>query len=83
MSKANYANYGLLEQYLAKNEIEYEKLSPHHYRILGDCAIVDVWPARMTVHIIQTESVDPGRYFRLSYNFNANELENILQGGTR
>lgn len=80
MSKANHANYQALEKYLNDNEIEYEKLSPHQYRILGDVAIVDVWPARMTCHVIQTESVDPNRYFRLSYHFNAKELDKVLNG---
>ena len=80
MSKGNFENYHRLEKYLADNDIEYEKLSPHHYRILGNVAIVDVWPSRMTVHVIQTESVDPNRYFRLSYNFNPKELDNVLNG---
>lgn len=82
MAKANYSNYHALEHYLRANDIEYEKLSAHHYRILGACAIVDVWPARMTCHVIQTESVDPNRYFRLSYHFSADELTNILEGGS-
>ena len=80
MSKPNYANYDLVEKYLAKNDIEYEKLSPHHYRILGPVAIVDVWPGRMTVHVIQTEAVDPNRYFRMSFNFNKYELNAVLNG---
>ena len=80
MSKANYENYDKLEKYLSKNGIEYTKFSPHHYRILGDIAIVDVWPARMTVHVIETESIDPNRYFRLSYNFNEKQLSKVLNG---
>lgn len=80
MSKANYANYPALEKYLNDNDIEYHMFNAHHYRILGEVAIVDVWPARMTVHIIQTEAVDPNRYFRMSYNFNQKELDNVLNG---
>ncbi|HVA10622.1 MAG TPA: hypothetical protein VNG32_00450 [Candidatus Dormibacteraeota bacterium] len=80
MGKGNFGNYAALEKYLADNDIEYEKLSPHQYRILGDVAIVDVWPSRMTVHVIQTESVDPNRYFRLSYNFKPSELTKVLGG---
>lgn len=80
MSKANYANYPALEKYLNSNEIEFEKLSEHHYRILGPVAIVDVWPARMTVHVLQTESVDPNKYFRLSYHFKEEELDKVLNG---
>lgn len=80
MGKGNFANYRALEEYLHKNDIEYEKLSPHQYRVLGDAAIVDVWPSRMTCHVIQTEAVDPNRYFRLSYRFNGAELTKVLEG---
>ncbi|HMT18527.1 MAG TPA: hypothetical protein PKD15_00665 [Candidatus Saccharibacteria bacterium] len=78
--KANRANYKLLEKYLEKNDIEYHKLGDHQYRILGEVAIVDVWPARMTCHVIQTEAVDPNRYFRLDYHFNEKQLEAVLNG---
>lgn len=80
MSKPNYANYRLLEKYLEENEIDYAKLSPSHFRVLGDVAIVDVWPGQMTVHVVQTEAIDPNRYFRMSYKFNGKELENVLNG---
>lgn len=80
MSKPNYANYRHLESYLSRHDIEYEKLSPHHYRILGPVAIVDVWPGRMTTHVIQTESVDPNRYFRMNFYFDEKELEAVLNG---
>lgn len=78
--KSNHQNYKDLEAYLKREDIEYEKLSPHHYRILGPSAIVDIWPARMTCHVIQTESVDPNRYFRLDYNFNEKQLTKVLNG---
>lgn len=79
MSKGNPANHRLLSEWLDENEIEYEKLSVEHYRILGPISIVDVWPSRMTVHVVQTESVDPNRYFRLSYRFNPEEMADVLQ----
>jgi hypothetical protein len=78
--KANLNNYTELEHFLKKNNIEYVKINEYQYRILGDVALVDVWPARMTVHVIATESVDPNRYFRLSYYFNAAELTDVLNG---
>lgn len=78
--KANKGNYKLLENYLKANEIEYVKVNEHHYRILGEQALVDVWPARMTCHVVQTEAVDPNRYFRLAYNFNEKQLEAVLNG---
>lgn len=78
--KANRANYGALEKWLKDNDIEYHILNPHQYRVLGSVAMVDVWPARMTVHIIATEGVDPNRYFRLSYHFDGEELRKVLEG---
>lgn len=78
--KANHGNYRALEDYLEANGIEYHKLNEHQYRVLGEVAIVDVWPARMTCHVIQTEAVDPNRYFRLAYNFNEKQLEAVLNG---
>lgn len=80
MAKGNPQNYGKLEAYLAKNDIEYEKLSEHHYRVLGAGAIVDIWPSRMTIHIIQTEGVDPNKYFKM-WAFNEKKLTKILDGG--
>lgn len=82
MAKANKLNYSRLEAWLEENNIEYSLLSPHQYRILGEVALVDVWPARMTVHVLQTESVDPNRYFRMSYEFHGKELERVLNGKT-
>ena len=80
MAKPNYANYPALEKWLQENEIEYQQLSPSHYRILGPVAIVDVWPGQMTVHVIQTEGVDPNRYFRMGRNFNPVQLDAVLTG---
>lgn len=78
--KANKSNYKALEKWLKKEQIEYYKLNDHQYRILGDVAIVDVWPARMTCHVIQTEEVDPNKYFRLNYYFDSKQLNKVLQG---
>lgn len=80
MAKGNLANYAKLEKFLADKDYEYENLTEHQYRILGPVAIVDIWPARMTVHVLQTESVDPNRYFRLNYHFNEDQVEAVLNG---
>lgn len=78
--KANYGNYKAVEKWLEDNDIEYVKVNEHQYRIMGDLAMVDLWPARMTVHVIATESVDPNRYFRINYNFKPRQLKDILDG---
>ena len=81
--KANYKNYVDVEKWLDENEIEYIKLNPHQYRIMGDVALIDLWPARMTVHIVATEGVDTNEYFRLDYYFNPKQLKNVLDGKHR
>lgn len=78
--KANHTNYKAVEKWLDDNDIEYIKVNEHQYRIMGDLAMIDLWPARMTVHVIATESIDPNRYFRINYNFNPQQLKDILDG---
>ena len=78
--KANHSNYKAVEKWLYVNEIEYVKVNEHQYRIMGDVALVDLWPARMTVHVVATEAVDPNRYFKIDYNFNPSQLKAILDG---
>lgn len=78
--KANYSNYLALENWLNSEGIEFYKMNEHHFRILGPVALVDVWPARMTVHVIKTEAVDPNTYFRLDYEFNYKQLKAVLYG---
>jgi hypothetical protein len=49
-------NYPLVIKYLKDNEIEYVEYSGgQHLRIMGDVALVDLWPSRMTYHIVQSE----------------------------
>lgn len=78
--KANKSNYKKLEQILKKNGIDFYKLNYHQYRIFGPVALVDIWPARMSVHILKTEGVDPDRYFRLDYHINEKQVLAILNG---
>jgi len=80
MSKGRFTNYAEVEEWLEQNDIEYYKLSEHHYRVLGPVALVDLWPSRMTVNVIQTEAVYPQKFFRMSLCFNPNELNNVLNG---
>lgn len=79
--KANYGNYKALEDWLVSHDYEYHIFGDgHQYRILGPVTIVDVWPARMTIHVVKTEAVDPDKYFKLDYDFNGDQLEKILNG---
>ena len=78
--KANLSNYKKVEKFLKDNDIEFVKVNQYQYRILGELALVDLWPARMTCHVIRTEAVDPNRYFRLDYHFKPAQLKAILEG---
>jgi hypothetical protein len=80
MSKPIYSNYGDLEEFLEKNDIEYHKLASFHYRILGPVALVDIWPGQMTCHIIVTEGVDTPEYFKLDRYFNEAQVDAVLNG---
>ncbi len=83
MSKrpSNYGyNYSRVIDWLDKNEIEYiEYNGGQHLRILGDVSLVDLWPSRMTCHIIESESSQAG-YKRLDFKFNPKQLEAVLNG---
>ena len=74
-------NYPRVIQYLRDNDIEYFEFNDgQHLRIMGPVAMVDLWPSRMTVHVVVTEGVDPNRYFQLDWNFNPEQLEDVLEG---
>jgi hypothetical protein len=75
-------NYPLVINYLKANDIEYiEYAGGQHLRIMGDVALVDLWPSRMTYHIIESEEAHRvNEYKRLSLNFDSKELTKILEG---
>jgi hypothetical protein len=75
-------NYPLVIRYLEDNEIEYvEYANGQHLRIMGDVSLVDLWPSRMTYHIVQSEETHrANEYNRLNINFNESELAEILEG---
>ena len=81
MSKrpSNYGyNYPRVIDWLDKNEIEYiEYNGGQHLRILGDVSLVDLWPSRMTYHVVESEEASKYDYARLDFKFNAEQLETI------
>lgn len=81
--KARYKNYLAVEKWLEENDIEYVKVNDYQYRIMGEISLIDLWPARMTVHVIATEGSDTNEYFRLDYYFNPKQLKNVLDGKHR
>jgi hypothetical protein len=77
-----YHNYPLVIKYLTDNKIAYaEYANGQHLKILGDTTIIDLWPSRMTYHIIRSEEPHrPNEYSRLSFSFDELELDRILKG---
>lgn len=82
MAKGNFDyNYPRVKKYLDDNDIEYQEYSGgQHMKILGETAYVELWPSRMTYHVIQSERPLDGEYRRLSFYFDKDELEQILNG---
>lgn len=82
MSKPNYANYPKVKQWLQQKGYEFHEFNNGtHLRILGDGRIVDLWPGRMTYHIVEAEDAIPSSqsgWPQLSRDFNPKELAKIL-----
>lgn len=81
MAKPNRVNAGLVRHWLTEQGYDWHEFNNGaHFRILGPVAVVDLWPGKMTAHIVMTEGTDHNRYFSLSYNFRQEELNNLLEG---
>lgn len=76
-------NYPRVIEYLKRNNIAYEEFAEgQHLKIAGDGAWVELWPSRMTYHILAytvPPEVDKNEgYRRLSFYFKEKELETLL-----
>jgi hypothetical protein len=85
MSRGNFEyNYPKVIKYLKDNDIEFiEYSNGQHLRIMGDVSLVDLWPSRMTYHVIDSENVitsEDSGYSRLDIYFNPEQLGKILNG---
>lgn len=93
MSKRNsnfQYNYPILINWLRLHGIPYcEYGGGQHLKILGATAAIELWPAQMTFHVLESESTreletDQGRYYRysrlLDKRINIQQLEEILNG---
>jgi hypothetical protein len=80
MSKGNFEyNYPRVIKYLQDNDIEYiEYANGQHLRILGAVSLVDLWPSRMTYHIVESEEAHDIKYHKLDINFDKEQLEKLL-----
>lgn len=81
-SKSNHAhNYPRVIKYLEDKHIDYWQSDDHqHLKILGPRTQLELWPSRMTYHVIESEVeiLSTNRYYRLSFYFNDKELEELL-----
>lgn len=82
-AKGNFEhNYPLVIKWLEDNGIEYAEYNGgQQLKILGPVAMIELWPSRMTYHVIASESVQDTKYRRLSFYFKQGELQEVLNGG--
>lgn len=74
-------NYPKVIKWLNDNDYEFtEYADGQHLKILGPVAYIELWPSRMTYHVIASETASDNRYERLSFYFNEEELERVLNG---
>lgn len=73
-------NYPDVIRYLEANEIPYEEFSDgQHLRIYGAVSQIDLWPSRMTYHVIKSERpVRADEYPRLGFYFDEKKLDTLL-----
>lgn len=73
-------NYPKVVAYLEAHNIPFEAYNGgQHLKIAGPTAQVQLWPSRMTYHIMQSENpTDNNKYGRLSLHFDEHELKEIL-----
>jgi hypothetical protein len=75
-------NYPRLIKYLEKNGLYYEEFnSGLHLRVYGAIQATDIWPGRMTYHIIRSEEAVPTKYEgynTLDFVFNEEQVDKLL-----
>lgn len=75
-------NYPKVIAFLDKHDLEYVEYNDgQHLRILSPTKIVDLWPSRMTYHVIASEDVigsKEGDYSRLNFTFDEHQLAVVL-----
>lgn len=78
-------NYPKVIKWLKDNDVPYHEFADgQHLRIMGPTRLVDVWPSRMTYHIVDDEDAVPSKldgYRRLNFWFDEVEFEKLINGG--
>ncbi len=80
-TKSNFSyNYPRVVKFLDKNGYDYKVFDSEgqHIRILGNTCLVDLWPSKMTYHIIEAEFPIDNKYPKLCFQFDKSELETLL-----
>lgn len=72
-------NYPLVVKFLKDNDIDFvEYNGGQHLKIMGATRYIELWPSRMTYHVIMSEGAASNEYSRLSYFFKEDELDGLL-----
>jgi hypothetical protein len=69
-------NYPRVIKFLRDNRIDYiEYAGGQHLKILGAISAIDLWPSKMTAHVIMSEETHRVNEYRI---VNINQLKEIL-----
>lgn len=72
-------NYPRVIKYLKSKDIPYNEYNGgQHLKILGAVTAIELWPSRMTYHVLMSEHPESNKYNRLSFKFNETELDSLL-----
>ncbi len=78
------ANVKALLEYCNANSYEVHQFNKYQFRVMGDTAMIDVWPSRMKVHVIASEYPEKVNDYRtLSFNLDTSELDELLKRSGR
>lgn len=80
MARGNFDhNYPIIIEWLKKNGLEWSEFSGgQHLKILGITTAIELWPSRMTYHVLTSEHPETTEYLRLSWNVDLKELDKLL-----
>lgn len=77
-----YHNAPIIHRFLKDNDIPYQEFAGgQHLRIMGATKLVDLWPSRMTYHVIEAEDVISSEemgYPKLKFNCDVKQLEELF-----
>ena len=69
-SKGNFwHNHPTIVKWLKDHKVDFwESNDGQHMKILGAVTAIELWPSRMTYHVLMSEHPEPTKYFRGEFN---------------